>query len=202
MSRFKRNLLITAALAASGLLVSACATEDYVNQQVGAVKTQVDALNQKVDGNSSQIQALNGQVQDASKNAQDVVARIQAHETAQGFAHQVLSTDNSTNFETAKWSLSPEDQTALTAFAQKLTSDNQDVYVEIQGHGNSRGSTQYNQALGLKRAEATRHFLAEQGVPLHRMSVISYGELKPLSSNETTQGQSDNRRVTLVVVAH
>ncbi len=202
MNSRKHALLITAVLVAGGLGLSACATEDYVNQQVGAVKTQVDALNAKVDGNSSQIQALNGQVQDSTKNAQDVVARIQAHETGQGFAHQVLSTDNSTNFETAKWSLSSEDQTALTAFAQKLVSDNQDVYVEIHGHGDLRGSTQYNQALGLKRAEATRHYLAEQGVPLHRMSVISYGEASPISTNETAQGQSENRRVTLVVVAH
>jgi outer membrane protein OmpA-like peptidoglycan-associated protein len=188
-----------AALAAGGLLVSACATEDYVNQQVGAVKTQVDVLNAKVDGHTSQIDALNGQVQDASRSAHEAAA---THVQAQGFGHHVISSDSSVNFETAKWNLSTEDQTSLTELARKLSSDNQDVFVEIEGHGDSRGSEASNQALGLRRAEVTRHFLAAQGVPLHRMSVISYGERQPLGANETTEGQAMNRRVTINIVSN
>jgi outer membrane protein OmpA-like peptidoglycan-associated protein len=54
----------------------------------------------------------------------------------------------------------------------------------------------------MKRAETTRHFLASQGIPLHRMSVISYGESKAIGANETTEGQAANRRVTINVVAN
>jgi peptidoglycan-associated lipoprotein len=199
MSNLKHGLLAAAALAASGLLVSACATEDYVNQQVGAVKSQVAELSGKVEGNSTQIQALNGQVQDASRSAQEAAA---THVREQGLNHHVISSASSVNFETAKWDLSQEDQTELTDFARKLFADNQDVYVEIEGHGDSRGSEASNQALGLKRAEATRQFLASQGVPLHRMSVISYGEKQPIGANETTAGQAMNRRVVINVVSN
>ena len=199
MRDLRQYILTTAALAAGGLLVSACATEDYVNQQVGAVKTQMDALNAKFDGHTSQIEALNGQVRDASRSAQEAAA---THVAAQGFGHHVLSSDSSVNFETAKWDLSSEDQTSLTELARKLSSDNQDVFVEIEGHGDSRGSEAFNQTLGMRRAEATRHFLASQGVPLHRMSVISYGESQPLGANETTAAQAMNRRVTINVVSN
>jgi outer membrane protein OmpA-like peptidoglycan-associated protein len=202
MTHLRHVLAVTAALAASSLLVSACATEDYVNQQVGAVKAQVDTVNAKADQNAGSIQALNGAVQDANNKAQQASARIEEHASAQGFAHQVISTDDSTNFATARWALSSEDQSSLSAFAQKLISENQDVYVEIAGHGDARGSKAYNLALGMKRAEATRQYLANQGVPLHRMSVISYGEAMPAATNDTAAGQAENRRVVIQVVAH
>jgi outer membrane protein OmpA-like peptidoglycan-associated protein len=202
MLSLKHILATTAALASTGLLVGACATEDYVNQQVGAVKSQLAALSGTVDQHSGQIQALNGGVQDAKRAAQDVSAQVSEHKTTQGIAPQIISTDSSTTFETGKWDLSSEDQTALTGFAQKLISDNQDVYLEIQGHADSRGDTAANNALGMKRAVSTRDFLAEQGIPLHRMSVISYGEIKPTASNDTTEGQATNRRATIVIVAH
>ncbi len=199
MSTFKRSLLITAALAASGLLVSACATEDYVNQQVGAVKAQVDAVNAKVDQTAGQVQALNGAVEDANRSAQQAAARVQEHMSSQTIAPHLISTDDSTKFDTGKWALSDEDKTSLTAFAQKLLSDNQDVYLALEGHADSRGASAYNQALGMKRAEATRQFLYSQGVELHRMSAISMGETAPKSPNETAQGQSENRRVVILV---
>jgi len=53
----------------------------------------------------------------------------------------------------------------------------------------------------MKRAVATRDFVAQQGIPLHRMSVVSYGEIKPAASNDTAEGQAANRRATIVVVA-
>lgn len=191
MSRVKHGLLVTAALAASGLLVSACATEDYVNQQVAAV-------NAKVDQNAGQIQALNGAVQDASRNAQEASARIEEHRSSQRVATHLIGTDDSTKFATGSWKLTDEDRAALTAFAQKLLADNGDVYLALEGHADSRGATAYNQALGMRRAEATRQFLYSQGVELHRMSVISMGETKPAAPNDTTQGRSENRRVVIV----
>ena len=200
MSGFEPGLPATAALAACALLVGACASEGYVNDRVGAVKSQVDALNARNDESAAQIQALSGALQDADRGAQEASARVGARRAQHGFARQVLGADASTSFAAASWALTPADRTSLAAFAQKLEADDQDVYVEIQGHGDARGSAAYNQALGLKRAEATRRFLAGQGVPLHRMSVISFGEDEPIASNDTAQGQVLNRRATLVVV--
>jgi peptidoglycan-associated lipoprotein len=198
MSNLKHGLLVTAAMAASGLLVSACATEDYVNQQVGAVKSQVDAVNARVDQNSGQIQSLNGAVQDANRNAQQAAARIEEHASSQTIANHVIATDDSTKFDTGKWKLSDEDKASLTDFAQKLLAGNGDYYLALEGHADSIGTSASNQALGMRRAEAVRQFLYGQGVELHRMSPITMGETKPTAPNDTSQGRAENRRVVIV----
>jgi len=197
MMSLKHALVATAALASAGLL-SACATEDYVNQQVAAVNSKVDALGGRVDQNASQIQALNGSVQEANKNAQDAAARIAEHASTQTIANHVIGTDDTTKFETGSWRLTDDAKASLTAFAQKALADNQDVYFALEGHADSRGGTAYNHNLGLRRADAVRQFLYGQGIELHRMSAISMGETKPAAANDTAQGQAANRRVVIV----
>jgi outer membrane protein OmpA-like peptidoglycan-associated protein len=74
------------------------------------------------------------------------------------------------------------------------------VYLEIQGHTDATGPEQYNQLLGLKRADAVRRHLHAQGVALGRMATISYGEDAPAETNSTSQGRALNRRVEIVVL--
>jgi outer membrane protein OmpA-like peptidoglycan-associated protein len=101
-------------------------------------------------------------------------------------------------FDVAK--LSPEAEAALDAFANQLVQEGRPVYIEIQGHTDSVGSEDYNLKLGEQRAEAVRRYLNQTGIPLHRMSVISYGEASPVTDNKTREGRSQNRRVVLVVL--
>jgi len=81
-----------------------------------------------------------------------------------------------------------------------LKADNQNVYLEIQGHTDSTGSAQYNQQLGLQRADSVRRHLHAQGVALDRMATISYGEDAPAEPNSTADGRALNRRVEIVVL--
>jgi outer membrane protein OmpA-like peptidoglycan-associated protein len=97
--------------------------------------------------------------------------------------------------------LSPEAEERLTAFADKLKTDNRNVYLEIQGHTDSRGSASLNQRLGEERAEAVRLFMNQHGVPLNRMATISYGKEDPAASNKTRTGRAQNRRVVLIVMS-
>jgi outer membrane protein OmpA-like peptidoglycan-associated protein len=73
--------------------------------------------------------------------------------------------------------------------------------VEIQGHTDSTGTPAYNMRLGEERAEAVRRFMNQQGVPLNRMSTISYGQDHPVAPNDTKVGRAQNRRVVVVVMA-
>jgi outer membrane protein OmpA-like peptidoglycan-associated protein len=82
-----------------------------------------------------------------------------------------------------------------------LKAENQNVYLEIQGHTDSVGPEEYNFRLGLERAETVRRYLSESGIPLHRISVISYGEERPVATNKTKDGRSQNRRVVIQVLA-
>jgi peptidoglycan-associated lipoprotein len=63
------------------------------------------------------------------------------------------------------------------------------------------GSDNYNEELGLLRAEAVRRYLSQaHKFPLHRINIISYGENAPVSDNSNREGRSQNRRVALVVL--
>jgi outer membrane protein OmpA-like peptidoglycan-associated protein len=197
--RTSKSLLLTAAIAIAGLGMAACESEPmasvaYVDSKDTGLKGEVDQLSSQVASLNTQVAAANAAAQQASMKADEA-----GRKAAGDFAHQVLFTDDTIQFETAKSDLSQEDQTKLTAFADKLKSDNQNVYIQIQGHGDAKGTPKYNMALGERRAEAVQRYLIDQGIPLHRMSTISYGEEKPKAPNDTPEGREMNRRAVLVV---
>jgi peptidoglycan-associated lipoprotein len=81
-----------------------------------------------------------------------------------------------------------------------LIQANKNVYVEIQGHTDNTGSVQVNQNIGMMRAEAVRLFLNQRGVPLNRMSSISYRDTAPVAPNDSAASRAANRRVVLIVM--
>jgi len=90
-----------------------------------------------------------------------------------------------------KASLSAEGKAALDEFAAVVMAVEGHAYIEIQGHTDNIGSEGYNLKLGYKRAEhAMRYLNMEQGVPLFRMNIISYGEYKPIADNSTKAGRA------------
>jgi len=66
--------------------------------------------------------------------------------------------------------------------------------VLIEGHCDERGTNEYNLALGERRAKAAMNFLVAQGVPAARMTIISYGEERPLCREESEKCWAENRR--------
>ena len=72
--------------------------------------------------------------------------------------------------------------------------------VELEGHADSRGTIEYNLALGAKRAKSVKDALVNQGVAPDRISTISYGEELPLCRDESEECWARNRRVHSVVL--
>jgi peptidoglycan-associated lipoprotein len=72
--------------------------------------------------------------------------------------------------------------------------------VELEGHADSRGTIEYNLALGAKRAKAVKDYLVGQGVAADRISTISYGEELPLCQDESETCWARNRRAHSVVL--
>ncbi|MFP6625479.1 MAG: OmpA family protein [Deltaproteobacteria bacterium] len=70
--------------------------------------------------------------------------------------------------------------------------------VEIEGHCDDRGSSEYNLALGARRARSVRDALAGLGISTDRLSTVSYGEELPLCKELTEDCWMQNRRVRLV----
>ena len=136
------------------------------------------------------------------KVGDDCTIRFDMGVLAKGtFLYEVVLTDEAVKFGFDKYTLSDEAKAELDKFANKLKSDNQGVYLEIQGHTDNIGSEKYNLKLGYQRAEQVMEYLKmEHGFPLHRMNVTSYGEYKPIADNSTKEGRAQNRRVALVVL--
>ena len=73
------------------------------------------------------------------------------------------------------------------------------VTVEVQGHADERGTREYNLGLSAQRAEVVRSFLASQGIPANRMSVISFGKERPVATCDAESCWSRNRRAVTAV---
>ncbi|HEX9759027.1 MAG TPA: peptidoglycan-associated lipoprotein Pal [Nitrospiria bacterium] len=76
---------------------------------------------------------------------------------------------------------------------------NPNVKVQIEGHCDERGTTEYNLALGERRAQATKRFLVAMGVDSSRISTISYGEERPFCMGTDENCYQKNRRAHFVV---
>ena len=73
--------------------------------------------------------------------------------------------------------------------------------VTLEGHCDSRGSAQYNLALGSRRATAVKDYLSSLGVPASRMTVVSKGKEQPVCTEETESCWQQNRRAHFIVTA-
>ena len=69
-----------------------------------------------------------------------------------------------------------------------------DIKVEVQGHADERGTTDYNLALGQRRAQAVYNYMSARGVAPSRLKVVSYGEERPLATGSSETAWSTNRR--------
>ena len=71
---------------------------------------------------------------------------------------------------------------------------NPDRLILIEGHCDERGTTEYNVALGERRAKATMNYLVSRGVPASRLAIVSYGEERPACKDHSENCWTQNRR--------
>lgn len=105
------------------------------------------------------------------------------------------------NFRSGSAVIPPAAYTMLDA-AVKSIEIFPDRRVRVEGHTDSIGSNQYNQALSERRANAVRDYLLQrlpQGHP--GVIAVGYGEEKPIANNETAEGRKKNRRIDIVLLA-
>ena len=76
---------------------------------------------------------------------------------------------------------------------------NSDIYITIEGHCDERGTNEYNLALGDRRAESAKSFLVDMGIEAYRISTVSYGEERPLCTEQAEECWAKNRRDQFVI---
>jgi len=104
------------------------------------------------------------------------------------------------HFEYDRYDLSQEAMDILSANAAALK-NYPDAVIRVEGHCDERGTEEYNMALGEKRAQTVRTYLLDYGVDPKHISIISYGELKPVDRGQNEKAWRENRRANFVVLS-
>lgn len=100
-------------------------------------------------------------------------------------------------FDFDSYSVKPEYQGMLGEHAKYLQA-NRSRRILIQGNTDERGTSEYNLALGQKRAEAVRRSLTTMGVPENQMEAVSLGKEKPKAQGHDEAAWAENRRADIV----
>jgi outer membrane protein OmpA-like peptidoglycan-associated protein len=176
-------------------------------ERIGQVDQKAEAAGQSAAAAGKSAQdarsAADGALARANAVGTEVNTRVDAVEAAnRRLIYTVTLSEDQGNFKFGQTSLPDEAKARLDEVVNQLKADSKNVFIEIEGHTDNVGPKEVNQALGLDRAEAVKRYLYEQHqIPLHKMSVISYGEEKPVAPNNTREGRAQNRRVVVKVLS-
>jgi peptidoglycan-associated lipoprotein len=102
-------------------------------------------------------------------------------------------------FDTDRYNVDAEDQATLQSQAQWLARY-PNSRITIEGHCDERGTRDYNLALGERRANAAKNYLASLGIDPARIQTVSYGKERPQAQGSNEQAWAQNRRAVTVTV--
>ena len=210
----KQAMKLGVLLPAAVLLVSGCATKNWVREQftksdaaadqrftkvegqVTKVEGQVEGVSTEVKGVTTQVKSLDGAVADARNRADAAMTKADG---VDGRLTRLWS--NRYNQKTAdtlevyfgfdKAELTDGAQTALLGVVKELQT-NPTLIVELGGYTDPQGTVDYNYGLSQRRVEAVRRFLVEKGISLTRVHAVGLG---PITAKDTPNEK--RRRVTV-----
>jgi peptidoglycan-associated lipoprotein len=202
----------------------ACATKKFVRTEVGQVNDKVSTVGKSLEDTQERVRQNEGRIAEVDTKAgtaQTSANQAQQSATQAGQAASAVNTRADTieasarkllfevvlsedqgKFKFGKTELPPEAAAAIDQMVSGLQNQKSAIWIEVEGHTDSVGNANYNEQLGMERAEAVKRYLHEKhNVPLHKINVISYGEEKPVAPNKTRDGRAQNRRVVIKVLA-
>lgn len=227
----RKALIVVSMLAFAAAGSSACATKGYVRNQVGQVSSKVDSLSQALEQTQERTRQNEVRIGEVDTKAGAAQAAADSAGTAAGAADtkavaaadaarsamtkaeevdkavnriifEVVLSEDQGNFKFGTAELPEAARTRIDEVVAQLKADPKGAYFEIEGHTDNVGAAEYNERLGMERAESVKRYLYENHqIPLHRMNVISYGESKPAADNKTREGRAQNRRVVIRILA-
>jgi peptidoglycan-associated lipoprotein len=134
-----------------------------------------------------------GQANAGEKSFEELPSGLADKLNAQGILKEVLF-----DFDSAD--LGGEAKTILNDNAAQIR-QHAPLAVRIEGHCDERGTTEYNLALGDRRARAARDYIVSLGIPANRLRTISYGKERPVDPGHTEAAWAQNRRAEFVFIA-
>ena len=172
--------------------------------KIGQVDQKAEAAGKSAEAAQTAANAANAAARQVGTRVDQVAAGVAADVASlRKLVYEVTLSEDQGNFKFGKTELPDEAKARLDAVVSQLKgTEGKDLYIEVEGHTDNVGTKDGNYELGLERAEAVKRYLYMQHqIPLHKINVISYGEEKPVSPNNTKDGRAQNRRVVIRVLA-
>ncbi|HSR10317.1 MAG TPA: OmpA family protein [Thermodesulfobacteriota bacterium] len=193
--RFCRTLVVAACIAFFALAASGCAKKTFMREEVGARPAPVMEAKKEPPpppAPAPRVEEAKPPVPPPAPPPKVEAAPPSPPETIDFSALRVqFAFDDSSLSNKSK-----ENLKNLAGWMKRR----QDVKVQVEGHTCDLGTNEYNLALSERRAISAKKFLESLGVPGNRISVIGYGEEKPLVPNSDENHRSRNRRDEFVQV--
>ncbi|NQW04721.1 MAG: OmpA family protein [Acidobacteria bacterium] len=201
-----------------------------VNTRVGGVDTKVDALSSALEDTQAQAARTEGRLSEVDRTATaaqtaaadasdaagaanakaqgatDAATAVERRTDAMAAASrrlifEVVLNEDQGQFKFNAVELPDAVKARLDELVNQIKADPKGIYFEVEGHTDSTGPESINERIGLERADAVKRYLYEaHQVPLHKVSIISFGEARPVAPNTTRDGRAQNRRVVIRVL--
>lgn len=164
-------------------------------QDIGRLGADITEVRGRADRAQAQADAALVRADDANKRAgaaEQSITDLRANLDKYALQHTAT-----VNFKFDSYELTPEAKVSLDQLAAQIR-DRNNFILEVTGFADWVGSDAYNNQLTEKRADAVRRYLAEQhNVPLFRMHMLGFGEMRAVADNHSSEGRAQNRRVEI-----
>ena len=135
----------------------------------------------------------------AKKNVEEVAAPAEAPVSTKAISKKL--TKNVVYFDFNKYDIKAEYRDMLQGMADTLK-QYPSIVVLIAGNCDERGTEEYNQALGERRAQAVYDYMIRLGVPAEQLDIISFGEDRPAVKGSNEEAWAKNRRDNFTIMAY
>jgi outer membrane protein OmpA-like peptidoglycan-associated protein len=154
--------------------------DKQTTQQLGTIKEEVNTVDEKTEQTTKNLNVLDEKFGNRNNLSVSAERMIQ-------FAFDSSKLD--------KASLAQLDELA------SMVMDNRDAIIVLEGRTDNTGDRDYNLALGERRVEQVRRYLAvDKSIPVYRIHQVSFGAARPIAANDSAEGRQKNRSVMIMVL--
>ncbi|HYP67902.1 MAG TPA: OmpA family protein [Thiobacillaceae bacterium] len=177
-------------------------TSTELKNQLAALQGQNTAQQAALSAFSGRVDKQEAAVAEAREAADDAVKIARDSRMVSGKVVDSLTlTEDMVLYNYEQPELTQKGRAAMDELIARARPQLPYIFIEIIGYSDDVSLGSQNRRIAQERAESVRRYLFEVGgIPLHRMSVISYGALKPVDTDNSLEGRSRNRRVTVQVL--
>ena len=197
-----KKCLIVILVLLLGLVALGCPKKTVMREEPSASQSAAEKERARLEAEQALREKEAREREEAAKKAQAEFEKSLVAKKYPGIEGEVLESSllKDIYFDFDKYDVRSQDAETLKQNAALLTKY-PNVKIQVEGHCDERGTQEYNLALGERRANAAKRYLASLGIPSDRVSIISYGEERPFDPGHTEEAWAKNRRAHFVILS-